>query len=308
MLIYTSRVSTKAHLEIAFRSLLPIAAETELHLATALADALERPGSMVRAELAFRVGKAYRLGESRCERLGIALEYFHTASLIFDDLPCMDDAKTRRGVRCTHVAHGESTAILAALALINRAYALTWRAAAGCAENAQIHALAYIEQLLGVAGLLNGQSQDLHYSHFHSSGSTPQSVAMGKTVSLIRLPLVMPAILGGASENEIRQLERLAIFWGLSYQSLDDLKDVLYTEAGAGKTSSRDALLNRPNLALYLGMDAAFERIQHLMRLADRTVLRLKRMNPELGFLEQIHNNYDQELATLENARLAYAS
>lgn len=131
---------------------------------------------------------------------------------------------------------------------------------------------------------------------------------MGKTVSLIRLPLVLPAILGGASEVEIRQLERLAIFWGLSYQSLDDLKDVLYSEGGANKTSARDAHLNRPNLALSIGIDESFDRIQRLMRLADHAVTRLIQRNDRLAFLEQVHANFDQELAALENARLAYAS
>ena len=39
--------------------------------------------------------------------LAIALEYFHTASLIFDDLPCMDNALERRGAPCVHIVFGE---------------------------------------------------------------------------------------------------------------------------------------------------------------------------------------------------------
>ena len=53
---------------------------------------------------------------------GCAIEMVHTASLILDDLPSMDDAKTRRGRPTCHVAHGEATAILAAFALMNRAF------------------------------------------------------------------------------------------------------------------------------------------------------------------------------------------
>jgi geranylgeranyl diphosphate synthase type II len=308
MLKNAIRITVKAQLQNAFQSMMPMTVDTESHLADALRDTLQRPGSMVRAELAYRIGSAYNVAENRSVGLAIALEYFHTASLLFDDLPCMDDAKMRRGVRCAHVVYGESTAILAALGLINRAYGLVWKSAIGLDAATQIRAHEYLERQLGVAGLLNGQSQDLHYSRFKPNSTTPQSVAMGKTVSLIRLPLLLPAILGGASENELRQLERLAIFWGLSYQSLDDLKDVLYSEGGAGKTSARDAQLNRPNLALSIGIDEAFDRIQRLMRLADRAVTRLKRENFGLAFLEQVHLSFDQELATLENARLAYAS
>jgi geranylgeranyl pyrophosphate synthase len=308
MLKNALRITVKAQLQNAYQRLMPLTADTESHLGDALRDTLERPGSMVRAELAYRIGSAYKVDESRSVNLAIALEYFHTASLLFDDLPCMDDAKIRRGVRCTHVVYGESTAILAALGLINRAYGLVWKSSGGLDAAVQTHAVEYVEHQLGVAGLLNGQSQDLHYSRFKPSSTTPQSVAMGKTVSLIRLPLVLPAILGGASEVEVRQLERLAIFWGLSYQSLDDLKDVLYSEGGANKTSARDAQLNRPNLALSIGIDEAFDRIQRLMRLADRAVTSLIYRNDKLAFLEQVHANFDQELATLENARLAYAS
>src|SRR4029078_5082179 len=53
---------------------------------------------------------------------GCAIELVHTASLILDDLPPMDDAKLRRGPPHCHVAHGEATAILAAFALQNRAF------------------------------------------------------------------------------------------------------------------------------------------------------------------------------------------
>ncbi len=109
----------------------------------------------------------------------VALEYFHTASLLFDDLPCMDNALERRGAPCVHLAFGEEGAILTALALINRAYALTWRAVAGCPQVRQVRALAYIEHCLGVEGLLNGQSLDLHYSTLPRTTARPPSELRG---------------------------------------------------------------------------------------------------------------------------------
>ena len=51
--------------------------------------------------------------------LGCVAEMVHTASLILDDLPCMDDAELRRNQPTTHVAFDESTAILSATALLN---------------------------------------------------------------------------------------------------------------------------------------------------------------------------------------------
>lgn len=51
--------------------------------------------------------------------LAAALEFLHTSSLIFDDLPCMDDAGLRRGRPALHLQFGEAHAILAGLALLN---------------------------------------------------------------------------------------------------------------------------------------------------------------------------------------------
>src|SRR6266700_1649868 len=140
----------------AFHAGLSLPHGTEGHLAGALRDTLQNPGSMVRAELAFRIAGSFGLAEGRCENLSIAIEYFHTASLLFDDLPSMDDAKLRRGVPCAHHVYGEGAAILAALALINRAYSLICRSVAGLPPETQAAALAYLERYLGIAGLLNG--------------------------------------------------------------------------------------------------------------------------------------------------------
>ena len=115
----------------AFAASLPLPAALEPNLESALRYVLENPGSLVRPRLVFQMATAYGMDTPNAERLAIALEYFHTASLLFDDLPCMDDATERRGAPCTHVVFGQESAILTALALINRAYALTWRAVAG---------------------------------------------------------------------------------------------------------------------------------------------------------------------------------
>src|SRR3954451_10067147 len=153
----------RSRLRSTFHAGLVLPHGTESHLAGALQHTLAHPGSMIRAELAFRVASSLRMNEDRAENLAIAIEYFHTASLLFDDLPAMDDAELRRGVPCAHHVYGESATILAALALVNRAYSLMWRSVAGLPAETQTATLSYLECNLGVAGLLNGQSQDLHY-------------------------------------------------------------------------------------------------------------------------------------------------
>ena len=131
---------------------------------------------------------------------------------------------------------------------------------------------------------------------------------MGKTVSLIRLALVLPAIAAQALPGEIHLLDRLAIFWGLSYQTLDDLKDVLYTGDVHGKTAARDAFLDRPNLALAIGVPEAFERMDRLMDLAGRTIARLGERRGRLAFLREVGVQFNKEIANLSEASLTRAS
>ena len=131
---------------------------------------------------------------------------------------------------------------------------------------------------------------------------------MGKTVSLIRLALVLPAIVGHARAAEIHLLDRLAVFWGLSYQTLDDLKDVLNGDELYGKTAARDAFLDRPNLALTIGVPESFERIDRLMNLACRAITRLVERRARLAFLREMRGQFNKEIANLSEASLTRAS
>jgi geranylgeranyl pyrophosphate synthase len=260
---------------------------------------LSNPGSLIRPEIIYEICLAYSLPEARAQDLAIAVEYFHTASLLIDDLPCMDDATERRGNKCVHVEYGDAGAILTALAFVNRAYALIWRAVSDSKPETQRLALSYVEERLGVAGLLNGQSMDLHYGTLPHTLETAQKVALGKTVSLIRLTLVLPALLGGATSTELHLLERLALCWGLSYQTIDDVKDMVQTPAQSGKTVSRDWSLDRPNVALILGLDGAIERLQRLMQLGDRILDRLILLRPGVMFLEDLRAEQGDDVANL---------
>ena len=280
-----------------FKTFLPLPMALDPPLEEALRHVLGNPGSLVRPRMVYQVATAYGLEEAAARNLAIALEYFHTASLVFDDLPCMDNAYERRGVPCVHFAFGEAGAILTALALINRAYALSWQAVSVTSPQTQSRALAYIEQCLGVEGLLNGQSLDLHYAILPHNRETTERIARGKTVSLIRLTLVLPAMLGGASAREIQLLERIALYWGLAYQMVDDLKDVLDSTQDAGKTIARDILLDRPNAASAMGISGAMERLTRFICLGDTTLQQLLRLKPEMSFLNKLRGSLEEELA-----------
>ncbi len=291
-----------------FRSFLPLPLALDESFEEALLHVLDNPGSLVRPRIVYQVATAYGMDEAPAKALAVALEYFHTASLIFDDLPCMDNAIERRGAPCVHFAFGEASAILTALAFINRAYALTWQAVVAVSQQRQRNALAYIEHCLGVEGLLNGQSLDLSYATLPHNRETTERIARGKTVSLIRLTLVLPAILGGALVREIQLLEHIALYWGLSYQMVDDLKDVLGNTTQARKSVARDVLLDRPNAAAAMGVEEAVRRLVRFIRLGDKTLGHLMATRPEMGFLEKLRSDLEEELVRVtQNASVVTA-
>jgi geranylgeranyl pyrophosphate synthase len=254
-----------ARLAEAFRTALPLAPGTEPHLAGVVEDVLAHPGSLARAQLAYAVLAELRFPRRRARELATALELFHTASLLFDDLPAMDDARERRGQPCPHVRHGEAAAMLGALGLITRAYQLLWQSFGLLPRERAAQASELVAHCLGVAGILNGQAEDLHFASLGAAGADAtarvERVAEGKTVTLVRLSLVLPALVGGSSADEIASLERLSRTWGLAYQGLDDAKDGLLASAETGKSTARDGLLGRPNLPAAAGWDAALERL-----------------------------------------------
>ena len=242
----------------------------EPRLAAALGDILARPGSMVRAITAYLVGIEMGAPEEAARAVACGIEYLHTASLVFDDLPAMDDARTRRGVPCPHVAHGEAVAMLAALALINRGYAMIWQGIRRTSPVRRELAGDWVDARLGTRGVIGGQAFDLQGWRGEQSPAAVSEVAARKTGDLLRLTLVLPALIGHGTEREIQLLDRIGLLRGLAYQAADDLKDVICSQEESGKTGGRDQEMGRPNLILAEGFQAALRRFKRLRQMGDR--------------------------------------
>lgn len=257
-------LDTSIHL----RSFLPEIVGCEPNLRETLEHALRTEGSLSRATLAYSISRELGVGDSKSQSLAAAVEFYHLASLLLDDLPCMDNADTRRGHPCAHTLFGESPTVLAALALINRAYGMIWGCLAGLEEGVSLEAAALVDECLGLRGILNGQALDLNFQSTDRSSKTIEEIALEKTGSLFRLCLLLPAIVGGASRYEKHHLTQLASLWGSAYQVADDLKDVLVGESSSGKTAQRDETLGRPNMALALGVEDTTEMLSERMRAA----------------------------------------
>ena len=128
----------------------------------AVESSLFAPAKRLRPILALMVADVLHGDADSVLPAGCALEMVHTASLILDDLPSMDDAASRRGRPACHVAHGEATAILAAFALLNRAYEVLADGWPGGPDPATRASLASeLAQAVGLRGMIAGQAEDL---------------------------------------------------------------------------------------------------------------------------------------------------
>jgi geranylgeranyl diphosphate synthase type II len=261
----------------------------EAHLDAAIKQAVESPGSLQRARLVGAAARAHGLADGAATQLACAVEYFHVASLLLDDLPCMDNATLRRGQPCVHRVHGEATAILAALALINRAHALVAVAYAAHPAAVRVQAALCLDDTLGITGLVGGQARDLRFGETETGSREIGRIAAAKTGALFKLALVLPVLVAGPGVKEFRLLKALALYWGQWFQACDDMKDVLATPADAGKDTGRDRALLRPNLVVAMGPSAVRRRLQRLEGQIARTGHRLKQCGEQWAYLERFH-------------------
>lgn len=271
----------------------------ERHLNAAIAVTVLRPGKLVRPTLAYATMRAHGAEEDASLGVATAVEYFHLASLLLDDLSCMDDAVTRRGAACVHRVHGEATAILAALAFINRAYALIGFALATQPGLVRIQAQACLDACLGTAGLVGGQARDLRFGGSARTVREVSRIALGKTGAMLSLSLLLPALLAAPTPGEQRNLGAVCIYWSLAFQALDDVQDVLGSTITSGKTTDRDRALDRPNLALVLGVPAARGRMMRLLAQSERAVQRLTQARARWSYLEAFQRYFAEAAAPL---------
>ena len=303
-----SQDSTNALIR-ALRENAPVGAGTEPHLLAVIADSAAHPGRLVRARLVHAAALAHGQDSGASEQLACAVEYFHVASLLLDDLPCMDDAKTRRGRPCAHRVHGEASTILGALAFINRAYALANLAFAPQTPAIRVSAHLCLDACLGTAGLVGGQALDLRFAEGTADARAVAVVAMRKTAALFWLSVVFPALLANPTAAELRELKALCLYWGLAYQAVDDLSDVLASSIETGKTTGRDRALQRPNLALVLGVPAARRRLVRLASQATATITRLETLHSRWDYLIRFHRSlFIGQVASLVDLSAARAA
>lgn len=212
-------------------------------------------GKRIRPLLTIQVSTDFGASVKDALDAASAIEMVHTASLIFDDMPCMDDATLRRGKRANHLVFGEDTAILAATALLNRAFGVI--AESECLPaTVRLDLVRMLSNAVGSDGIIAGQFSDLRSSwspHGGTGGITDMYAQ--KTGALFVAAVEAGARIAAVDESWVLAVREYALNLGLAFQLLDDLLDTFSSREDLGKDTGQDG--HKDTLASRLGADEA---------------------------------------------------
>ena len=176
--------------------------------------------SRFRPRLCFATARALRQNPKKILPWAMIMEMLHCASLIHDDLPAMDNAKSRRNKKCNHLVFGEDIALLAGTCLFVESFSLLKDP---LFDGKRLKILNLLISKVGFQGLMGGQALDLRLKGVSKKDFF--KMIQLKTGSLIEASVLGPLILWGEEEKEEKALRRYAQNLGLAYQLADDLKD-----------------------------------------------------------------------------------
>ena len=222
-----------------------------------------------------------------------AIEMIHTYSLIHDDLPAMDNDEYRRGKKTTHAVYGEAMAILAGDALLNYAFETACKAFEQFPEESLRigQALRVLARKAGIYGMIGGQVVDVKESGHQIDEEVLDFIFRLKTGALIESAMMIGAILGGASKEEVKTVERIASLVGLAFQVQDDILDVTSTQEELGKPIHSDEKNEKTTYVTLLGIDDAKKVVEEKSEEAISLLRTLPNENPYLEelLMELIH-------------------
>jgi len=229
----------------------------------AVAHSLLGAAKRVRPVLTLLVADLFRLEARVVLPAACAVEMVHTASLILDDLPSMDDALLRRNRPACHRAHGEANAILAAFALQNRAFELLAEGWSGGPDPQLRAALAReLAGAVGETGMIAGQARDLSATDRDIDFATLEFIHSRKTGALFTASAALGAAAAGASAAETSSVVAYAKNLGLAFQVVDDLIDATGSAEEAGKDVGKD--LKKTTFVSFSGVEGARQLAEEL--------------------------------------------
>lgn len=239
--------------------------------------ALTTGGKRLRPMVVYLVAEALGHGLDVSDS-ALSVEFFHTASLIVDDLPCMDNDDERRSKPSLHKVFGESIALLSSYAMITAAFeriqknALKMRQSgmphSVFADRACVLGLESAARCSGILGATGGQFLDLYPPQ--TNLETLKRLIYQKTVTLFEVSFTLGWIFGGGELSRLEEVAKAAYHMGMAFQIADDI----------GDTHQDEKKPSVVNLAQFLGRDRTLGLFDEEMKQLREQLERLQLLTP----------------------------
>ena len=194
-----------------------------------------------------------------------AIEMLHAQSLIHDDLPCMDNDDFRRGKPSNHKVFGEAIATLAGDALLSYGPQVIIENSKNIPAERILKVLNEYMKAAGVYGIIAGQVADIENEKAKvKDAKTLEYIHTHKTADLFRLALKAGAIIAGADEKALDEMNDFANKFGLAFQIYDDILDEISTFEELGKTVGKDKASDKLTYVSLYGLEEAEKKLNSL--------------------------------------------
>ena len=236
--------------------------EIPQRLAEAMAYSLLAGGKRLRPALCLAAAERCGVDPEKALPMAAALEFIHTASLIHDDLPCMDNDDFRRGKPTNHKKFGECLALIAGDALMIWAFgfALSHLTAEGIPHERVVRAVSFLAEAAGPEGMCGGQVLDTDEASWSDDRDFVYRIATAKTSALIRASVVCGAMLGDIPDTTLQCYYDYGTHLGLAFQIVDDVLDVTASKEELGKTPHKDEAQGKRTFVAAYGLEDAKRR------------------------------------------------
>ena len=211
-----------------------------------------------------------------------AMEMMHTASLVHDDLPAMDNDEYRRGKKTTWAVYGDDMAILAGDALMVYAFETACKANFYATPNelgAVLEAIRIFANKSGIYGMIGGQTVDVELTNKPIPKDVLKFIYQLKTGALLEASMLIGAVLAGASKEEQEIIEGIALDVGMAFQIQDDILDVVGDAKVIGKPVLSDDKNHKTTYVTLYGLEEAKEKVRLYSQRAIDALTNLKYEN-----------------------------
>ena len=230
--------------------------KTYQKLLEAMRYSLLSGGKRIRPLILYNVGVELKIPEDILIDLGVAVEMMHSASLIHDDLPAIDDDDYRRGKPSCHKVFGEGIALVAGDALMLLSIEILNEI--NIDEVVKVKLVRELLESAGMNGMMAGEAEDIDVTGKDKQLNLNRILSMyeKKTGALFGFSFSAPAICIEDDELALNMKE-IGKKFGVSFQIFDDLKDLTGSFEEIGKTPKKDEIMNKPTVPRLLGTDEA---------------------------------------------------